>query len=458
MLSAQRSAASQLKIIALALACGALTLSVVAPSLAAEATEAAAEKLIAATVTVRIAVAAEVPAAAAERISEPKTEPKSEQKSDANTETKTPRRPAEEITVCSGVSLGEGLIVTFFTPPGDLLSRHPRVRVTLPGGEQAEATIRVVDRYSNLLLLEIANKKLPGLMLAETPPKVGSAVLSAAAAGIEQPAVSLGIVAANERSVAGSDLPPVMQCDLRTTETSSGAAVINSAGQLLGIIAATSPAGPQANGWGYAISARHVERLVRSKVDGKTLELKRTRPMVGLTLGAGEAEGVVRVERVQADGPAAAAGIAVGDVVLETDEIKIRSAYQAVDLILKKQPGDSVRLLVERGGVKRAVEIRLAGGSAPLIASLPRDNNLQVGSPVKATVKNGKIAVQGGDHATEVAVDPKAGPRRSPGDEVEMLRIQLQAFERVLTEMQKENLALKAENTRLKQQSSPPVR
>lgn len=408
--------------------------------------EKAAEQLSAATCTVRIAVTKN----AAPNAAQPGTNVPG-----SGSEASTERRAAEEITVCTGVSLGEGLLVTFFPAPADLLDHPPRVRVTLPGGEQATAQPRVVDRTSQLLLLEITNAKLPALKFAAQAPKVGGPLLTAAAAGVEAPAVSVGTLAAAERSLSNVDLPPLLQCDLRTMETSSGAGVVNRAGELVGVIAAVAPAGQNSNGWSYALGTRHLERLRKAFVAGKTIELKRQRPMAGFTLGAGDAEGVVRVERVQPDGPAAKRGIAVGDIVLEADELKLRSAYQAVDMILRKQPGDTVKLLVERSGQRRTVELELIGAAGPQVASAPNDNGdksqqVQVGPNVKASYVNGRLVVQGTENTAPVAADGKTTSRKSIGDEAGMLRLQLQAYERVIQSMQKEIETLRAETSKLR--------
>jgi S1-C subfamily serine protease len=396
--------------------------------------EKAAEQLSAATCTVRIAVSKE-------------HTPKST--TTAAEQTTEPRRAAEEITVCTGVSLGDGLLVTFFPAPTDLLDHPPRVRVTLPGGEQATAQPRVVDRTSQLLLLEVTNAKLPALKFAVQTPKVGGQLLTAAAAGVEAPAVSVGTLAAAERSLSNVDLPPLLQCDLRTMETSSGAGVVNRTGELVGVIAAVAPAGQNSNGWSYALGTRHLERLRKAYVAGKTIELKRQRPMAGFTLGAGDAEGVVRVERVQPEGPAAKQGIAVGDLVIEADELKLRSAYQAVDMILRKQPGDTVKLVVERGGQRRTVELELIGATGPQVAAAPNDPNdksqVQVGPNVKASYVGGRLVVQGTENTAPVGADGNTTSRKSIGDEAAMLRLQLQGYERVIQGMQKEIEALRAE-------------
>jgi membrane-associated protease RseP (regulator of RpoE activity) len=310
----------------------------------------------------------------------------------------------------------------------------------------------VIDRHSHLLLLEIEKRDLPGLELAAQMPKVGSTVLSAAAAGIEQPAVSLGILSAADRTLSGVDLPPLLQCDVRTTETSSGAAVVDRAGKLLGIVAATGSPGQQ-TGWTYAIGFSHVDRVVKAMADGKLIELKRRRPVAGFTLGAGEREGTVRIERVEKDGPAAAAGIRAGDMLVETDGLRIRSAYQAIDLILKRQPGERMTFTIERGSERRTVELTLNGG-ASLVAVLPQKadgGQVTIGPQVRAargvggdiTVRNSLVA--------DAASDSESRIRRSPGDEGEALRLQLGAYERVIQSMQKEIEELRRETTRLRE-------
>ncbi|HEV3415664.1 MAG TPA: serine protease, partial [Pirellulales bacterium] len=232
-----------------------------------EANERAAERLLATTVTVRMTVHGAVP-------------------------------QADEVVVASGVSLGNGHLVTL---AGDRDPRVARFRITLPTGEQAEAKLRVWDHYSGLLLLKIDTGELPGLELAKDLPKIGATVLTAAAAGIERPAVSAGVLGGADRTLPVVDLPPLLQCDVRTTETSSGAAVVDRDGHLIGIIAAITVPGERP-GWSYAVPAFHVERLLGAEKDGQLIELKRRRPAVGFTLGPAETEGTVQVERVE-DGP-----------------------------------------------------------------------------------------------------------------------------------------------------------
>jgi membrane-associated protease RseP (regulator of RpoE activity) len=177
--------------------------------------------------------------------------------------------------------------------------------------------------------------------------------------------------------------PPLMQADLRTTETSGGAALVNRAGELLGVVVLVDE-GKDRRGWTYAVPASHVQRLLRARVEAKAVDkpmkpeearraasvvvLKRRRPVVGMVLdGIGES---VVVQRIEKNSPADKAGLKPGDIIQSVDGVKIRSVYQAVTPVLYKQPGDLVTYEVQQAGQSRRVPVTLGGSvelpSAPM--------------------------------------------------------------------------------------------
>jgi S1-C subfamily serine protease len=265
-------------------------------------------------------------------------------------------RAADGVTVCTGFSLGDGLVVSALRPgPG------ARFRITLAGGQQAEAELRVADRYSGLVLLEVDKLEHSGLKFADELPRVGGRVLSAAAWGVEAPVVSHGILSGANRSIPGTTLPPLLQCDLRTTKTSAGAAVVDRHGKLVGvIIAAEAPGDLEA--WAYAVPMEHVRRLVNSKQPGRTITLERRRPLMGVILKQGPQPGTVQVQRVTPGGPAEAAGIREGDLIVEADGVKLRTPYDATRMVMNRQPGDRVALVVEQQERQEQRTVTLGGG------------------------------------------------------------------------------------------------
>jgi putative serine protease PepD len=59
-------------------------------------------------------------------------------------------------------------------------------------------------------------------------------------------------------------------------------------------------------------------------------------------------------------GPAAAAGIKPGDVILAIDGQPVNSLPELVVAIRAHEPGETVRLTVSTGGTRRTVPVRLA--------------------------------------------------------------------------------------------------
>jgi putative serine protease PepD len=290
------------------------------------------------------------------------------------------QRAAPNIKVFSGVSLGDGLVVTF----NELLC-DGEFRIALSDGQQFDARLRGIDFYSGLCLLEVDNRRLPGLELAEVSCAAGAPLYSAAASGIDKPVVSRGILGGSDQTLTGSGLPPLLQCDVRTTDTSSGAAVVDQWGRLQGIVAVSASKDPHR--WTFAVPAGHVQRLLRAcaaaPLDDSVVVLRRQRPTAGVIFQAGPQRGQVLVERVTPGGPADQAGLQRGDEVLACDGVLVHSVDEIIARALKKQPGDSMELVVVQGGETRTLQIILAGGqivsrTAPIVGPGTHPNQLAI--------------------------------------------------------------------------------
>jgi S1-C subfamily serine protease len=376
------------------------------------------------------------------------------------------------VTVCTGVCVEKGWLVTPAFAGSD-----SQIRLTLPGGQQSQGQLRVIDEYSGLALIEADTHELKTIKPAATPVKIGAWVLSAAAWGVEQPVISLGILGGQDRTVGGMQYPPLLQADLRTTETSGGAALVNRQGELLGIVVLVDD-GKDRRGWTYAVPVSHVQRLLRARVEQKALDkpmatdngapttakvqtsvviLKRRRPVVGMVLdGIGES---VVVKRIEPNSPAAKAGLKLGDVVQAVDGIKIRSVYQAVTPVLYKQPGDVVTYEVQQGGETRKVEVALGGGvelpSAPLEVI---GEYLRPKVDIEATAGKRYIAKSGRDEVREVFAPGETEDTRtaeqklqSPSEQVKLLEKTLERY-RAAIAYQQDQLTKSASDRRATQE------
>jgi S1-C subfamily serine protease len=383
--------------------------------------EQAAAKLQQATVTVRIW--AQVPELSA--------------KTELN---QSPKDQAASVTICSGVCAGEGRIVTAAYAGSDA-----PIRLTLPGGQQASARLQILDEYSGLALLKTDRLPLTPLPLVNNLPTVGAELLSAAAWGAESPLISRGIVGANDRKYLGGNYPPLIQCDMLTSETSSGAALVNRDGQLSGILVASDRQEGQ-RGWAYAVPASHVERILRTadqqQGDG-VIVLKRRRPIVGMVLD--QQDNSVIVQRVTPGGPADRAGIKAADRLLATDGVAIRSVYQAVLPTLYKQPGDTTTFRIQRSDGVRDIQVVLGGGIE--LASAPQAMLSEIFQPKvrlardeKGMIVANRPAVDARLLATQPGEQPLPPQAPTVADKVALLEKALARYQTVI-ELQQKQLA-----------------
>ena len=192
--------------------------------------------------------------------------------------------PPSTVIVCTGLCVARNKFVTAVQVGTD-----SQIRFTFPGGSQGDARLRVIDEFTGLAILESKGDAATPIELAAAPAAAGSWVMTGSAWGVEKPIVSLGIVGAVDRTLTGGGYPPLLQCDVRTTDTSCGAGVVNGQGKLVGVVIGTDK--PEAQrGWAYAVPVTHVQRLLRvaegakdtagKEDDRSVIVLKRRRPVV----------------------------------------------------------------------------------------------------------------------------------------------------------------------------------
>ena len=142
--------------------------------------------------------------------------------------------------------------------------------------------------------------------------------------------VTSGIISALARSTSGiSDFGFFIQTDAAINPGNSGGALINMKGELIGINTAIYSRSGGSNGIGFAIPSNMVRVAISSSKSGDTL----SRPWIGISFQAvspeiAESLGMVRPEGALVaglvdGGPAKAAGIEIGDVVLAVNDNEI---------------------------------------------------------------------------------------------------------------------------------------
>jgi putative serine protease PepD len=247
------------------------------------------------------------------------------------------------------------------------------IQVRFKDGSVAKATLVGTDPSSDTAVIKVnvSSSKLKPLGLADSSdvqPGQG-AVAIGSPFGYEE-SITAGIVSAVDRNIEapnGYSIPNTIQTDAAINHGNSGGPLIDAGGKVIGVnvqIAADDSGGSSQNaGVGFAVPSSTVKRVVEDLVAGRTVQHAYLGVSVGTnTNGTGAVIGTVRT-----GGPAAAAGVKSGDVVLAVNGKPVAAANELTSSIAALRPGDKATLKVQRGGSTLTLTVTL--GTRPATAT-----------------------------------------------------------------------------------------
>jgi serine protease DegQ len=274
---------------------------------------------------------------------------------------------AERLPKARQTSLGSGVIVA---PEGFVLTNYhvidgaDDIQLVLADGRRIAAKVRGADPESDLAILKADGENLPSITFGSLDKvQVGDVVLAIGNPYGFGNTVTMGIVSALGRNHLGINrFEDFIQTDAAVNPGNSGGALVDSAGNLVGINSAIFSQNGGSMGIGFAIPvslARSVlEQIIR---DGAVtrgwfgIEPQDLSPELAKTLAL-DAPGVV-IRGVVRNGPADRAGIRARDVVLEIDGKPTRDTRTLLALIAERPPGSVVKVRVWRERKPQDVDI-----------------------------------------------------------------------------------------------------
>jgi serine protease Do len=269
-------------------------------------------------------------------------------------------------------SLGSGVIVSadgLVVTNNHVIENSDGITVALGDRREFEAKVVTADERTDLALLRIEPKDavLPTLMLRDSDElEVGDLVLAIGNPfGVGQ-TVTSGIVSALARTQVGiSDLGFFIQTDAAINPGNSGGALVGLDGKLVGINTAIFSRNGGSVGIGFAIPSNMVATVIDAAQNGGKL----VRPWIGaagqaLTAELAEGFGLDRpggviVNKVYASGPAAKAGLEVGDVVLAINGREVVDPAGLRFRIATLKTGGTAELTVLRGTSRLELPVAL---------------------------------------------------------------------------------------------------
>ena len=256
-------------------------------------------------------------------------------------------------------NLGSGVVVS---ENGYILTNHhvieaaDEIQVTLPDNRSVSAELVGSDPDTDLAVLRVRESGLHAVTFADTDSlKVGDVVLAIGNPfGVGQ-TVTMGIVSGLNRTHLGiNTFENFIQTDAAINPGNSGGALVDAAGNLVGVNTAIFSRSGGNLGIGFAIPvslARQVMEqiithggVVRGWVG---IEVQDITPEIAESFGLKRSEGAL-IAGVLRGGPAERAGIRPGDLLIAVNDHAVVDSSSLLSLIANLPPGERARLKLQR--------------------------------------------------------------------------------------------------------------
>lgn len=272
-----------------------------------------------------------------------------------------PQLPQNENSLGSGVIVrADGYILT----NNHVIAQAEHIVVALHDGRRAEAKVIGTDPDTDLAVIKIELDKLPVLPFKLSGNEVGDVVLAIGNPfGVGQ-TVTQGIISATGRSDLGiNTYEDFIQTDAAINPGNSGGALIDVAGNLIGVNTAIFSQSGGSLGIGFAIPAQVCQQVLNSILkDGRVVRGWLGISLIPNTLDedvlASKPVGVI-VADVLRDGPADAAGVKRGDKIIQVNNEQISSASQLINYVALQAPASVIDVVVERDGKQQTLQVKV---------------------------------------------------------------------------------------------------
>ena len=272
------------------------------------------------------------------------------------------------------VGLGSGVIVSsdgYLLTNNHVIDGADDIEVMLPDGRQARAKLVGTDPETDVAVLRVALDNLPAITFGDAEKvQVGDVVLAIGNPfGVGQ-TVTAGIVSALGRNQLGITVfENFIQTDAAINPGNSGGALVDAAGNLLGINTAIYSRSGGSLGIGFAIPVTTARQVMETLIkEGQVtrgflgVEQRDLTPEVAQTLKLPIKQGVL-ITGVLQSGPASAGGLRPGDVVVSIGDVPVTNTRQLLNAVAALRPQAVAALGVQRGD--KALGVNVTVGQRP---------------------------------------------------------------------------------------------
>ena len=273
----------------------------------------------------------------------------------------SPFGPAQE-----GEATGSGFVIDtegHIVTNAHVVDGASSLGVRFANGKQVAATLVGKDPSTDLAVIDVnvAASELDPLSLAdESSVDVGDPVVAIGSPFGLEGTLTAGIVSHLDRTIEapnGYAIDGAIQTDAAINHGNSGGPLLDASGKVIGVNSQIASDSGGNEGVGFAIGVDTVKKVTTALAAGEAVD----HAYLGVSLEDG-GQGP-RVAAVSDGGPAAKAGVQVGDVITAIGGQTVRSADDLRGEIDNLQVGKRVTLTVERSGTEHQLSVTL--GSRP---------------------------------------------------------------------------------------------
>ena len=303
-------------------------------------------------------------------------------------------------------SSGSGVILS---PDGYIVTNHhvveksKDIKVTLNDHREYKAKIVGSDPSTDIAVLKIEQNRLPFMLFGNSDSvRVGEWVLAVGNPFNLESTVTAGIISAKGRNIniltGTTSIESFLQTDAAVNPGNSGGALVNSAGELIGINTAIITESGNYEGYSFAVPSNLVQKVVRDLKEFGFVQraflgvgIQDVNSEIAEELGLPSPEGVY-LNTVSRGGSGDESGLQTGDVILEIENVRTRSSAEMQEIIGRKRPGDQVNVEFWRDGRKKATRATLKNqnNAAELVTITGDELEAEIGIQVRELTKEEK--------------------------------------------------------------------
>jgi serine protease Do len=294
-------------------------------------------------------------------------------------------------------AVGSGFIVDragYVVTNAHVVDGAARINVRLDSGDEYQAELVGMDVETDIAVLKIdVGRDLPTVTFGDSDSiKVGEWVLAIGSPFGLNRTVTAGIISQVQRETPrGSPFQRFIQTDAAINRGNSGGPLVNLRGEVIGVNSQIATSTGDYNGIGFALPAAETARVYQHlRENGRVRRgylgvlLDSVRPEYAKVYEMGDERGAIITDVRVNDGPAGAAGLKAGDIIVQFDGQPVTDAQDLIQKVAGASPDRSVNVvyLREVGNALQRGTVSLRLGERPL-----REETAQADPPRRLPLK-----------------------------------------------------------------------